>query len=240
MCYILRPTLTSVQFSRPLTVVWSPHGHRHLHGSIHPNWHCHGHNKPAEQHLPYLPIDLRCCFPRTARCEYGLRHLWIYHFDPRAQILVRPEIRSLYEDPAKDSLQHSALRYRGFVIDSNWCPQLDVRKHSWNMHSRRDEWLHLPHCPCPLQWKYSLGRCWSKALFRSRCSIPPPRLGIPRWRSSSNCHIPCCEKKQQIKTSISAEGQPPSAVREPELDSTSYGPQLLGLGTGLLALQLSN
>lgn len=103
------------------------------------------------------------------------------------------------------------------------------------MYTTSHQWLYMSYRPSPLQRKHSLGRRWTKTLFRSWRFISAFSMGFPCWRRSTGRTLAWCAVQPQIYTAQSQFG---CCLWQSLLDSSRHWLKLLGLGYRMLHLQL--
>lgn len=216
-------------------MVWTSPRSGDMFNSLHPNRYCHGHHESTKQHILDLSTRLWCCFPWETRGQHGLCHLRLHLISTRDQILRRFEARPLHEDPTADPLLGSNGRNGRFINHPDHCPQLDVRQRPQNLHPKCCEWVRLPSSPCPFQRQHSLGRRRTQGILRPKRNIPRSCVVLPNRCHRPNNPLALCPQQER---QYCPQDQSPRALRLPQLDPSSHRPQLLGLGSRLLRLQL--
>lgn len=111
------------------------------------------------------------------------------NINPRPEVLLRPKTRPLHENPTPSPLQSSDGRHHPLLAHPNRRVKLDAVPHPRNLHSRSDQWLHLPDRPGPLQRVSVLGVDRSAPRFRSRRYIPALNLGFLSRRYNTHRRV---------------------------------------------------
>ncbi len=141
----------------------------------------------------------------------GIRHILLHQLSPRYQVLIRPQIGPLYEDPPQAPFQGPNGRHPRLQRHPDWGTELDVQLHTKHLHPRGYQWFQLPLSSRTLQRQYFVGCRWTAALLWGGRSVSATGLGVSCWvRSSDYC---MADRTQDFKWKCMEEDQSAGSVR---------------------------
>lgn len=125
----------------------------------------------------------------------GIRHILLHQLRPRHKVRLRPQTRSLHENPTSTSVQGPSRRHAHLKRHPDRSPELDVQIHPQYLHDRRHQRLYLSDREGAFQWQYLMGCCRSTAVFRGGRIVSTVDLGVCRGVRSTCLRMGCWPEK---------------------------------------------